>query len=148
LAEKLIVNGSQFTVNGELLSAAALLHDIDKAVPKLPGEVHPDTGVRILKEEGMGEVAALVRTHPLHSVLDPSIAPTSWEEKILYLSDKMVKQEIITVDTRFDLWRREGLPQEAIQLLNRTYPLVKKLEAEIFSLIGTDPSDVRHLASG
>ena len=57
-------------VDTDLLRAAALLHDIDKAVPRLQGEQHPDTAVRILREEGMGEVAAVIATHSLHSIPD------------------------------------------------------------------------------
>ena len=129
-------------VNDSLLLAGALLHDIDKAVEKLLGEHHPDAGVRILKAEGMAEVAALVKIHPLHSILDHSIAPKTWEEKLLYLADKMCKYEIITVDKRFALWNEEHLPADQQDILDRSYPLVKNLEAEIFNLIGLDPEIV------
>lgn len=132
-------------VDTPLLRAAALLHDIDKAVLKLPGETHPDTGVRILKEEGMREVAALVKTHSLHAILDPRITPITWEQKLLFLSDKMVKYEIITVDKRFALWRAENLPPDAIEMLDKTYPKVKQLEKEIFTLIGIMPEEVVYL---
>ena len=71
---------TKFQVNAKLLLAAALLHDIDKAVPRLPGERHPDTAVRILREEGMGEVADVVLTHPLHAILDQAIMPKTWEQ--------------------------------------------------------------------
>jgi putative nucleotidyltransferase with HDIG domain len=142
LAKELSVHGEQFTVNQKLLSAAALLHDIDKAVPRLPGEKHPDTGVRLLRREGMEEVANIVKTHSLHSVLDPAICPRSWEEKILYLSDKMVKYEVITVDKRFALWRAEDLPPDAQKILDTCYPKVKILEKEILDLIGLSPEDV------
>ncbi|MBI4066383.1 HDIG domain-containing protein, partial [Candidatus Gottesmanbacteria bacterium] len=69
---KLVANvarllATKLKINEPLLTAGALLHDIDKNVPKLPGERHPDAGVRILQEEGMGEVASLVKTHPLHA---------------------------------------------------------------------------------
>lgn len=134
-------------INEKLLHAAALLHDIDKSAPLMPGERHPDAAVRILESEGMGEVARLVRKHPLHVICDPELAPTTWEEKLLYLSDKMVKYEIITVDKRFDLWRAEkDIPPEGRQVLEKSYPLVKKLEKEILDLIGIQPDDVAKLA--
>ena len=130
----------------DLLSAAALLHDIDKAIPRLRNEQHPDTTVRILREEGMEEVANLVRTHPLHAILDQSISPKSWEEKLLYLADKMVKLRIMTVDERFRLWRAEHLPEQAVAQLDAAYPKVKALEQEVLGLIGVRPKDVAALA--
>lgn len=133
-------------VNKQLLLAAALLHDIDKAIPRAPGEQHPDTAVRVLQEEGADEVAAVVKRHPLHAILDPEIAPQTIEEKFLYLSDKMVKFKIIDVDRRFQLWRDEQLPFEARETLERCYPKVKLLEQEILSAIDLIPSDVAKLA--
>lgn len=147
LAEQLTKSNRQWTINNKLLAAAALLHDIDKAAPRLSGEKHPDTAVRILKEEGMEEVAALVATHPLHAILDPIIAPKTWEEKLLYLADKMVKLEVITVDKRFALWNDEHLPHEAQQIVDACYPGVKELEKEVFGLIGIKPNEVALLAS-
>lgn len=132
-------------LNKHLLVAGALLHDIDKNVTRLPGEQHPGTGVRILREEGMGEVADLVKTHPLHTILDPSLAPKTWEERILFLADKMVKLEIITVDKRFDLWRAENLPQKEKDFLEEAYHKVKALEKEIFELIKVKPEEVAKL---
>lgn len=145
-AKQITKRNGQETINNKLLLAGALLHDIDKAAEKLPGEKHPDTAVRILREGGMEEVAALVKTHPLHAILDLEIAPKTLEEKLLYLSDKMVKYEIISVDKRFDLWRAEKLPDDARRILEETYPIVKTLEKEIFSLIGVKPEMVAKLA--
>jgi putative nucleotidyltransferase with HDIG domain len=133
-------------IDVSLLRASALLHDIDKAIPKLQGEKHPDTGVRVLREEDMKEVAEVVKTHSLHSILDPAIEPTTWEEKLLYLADKMVKLEIITVDERFALWRSEDLPSDAHALLDACYPRVKKLEKEILDIIHRASGDIAKLA--
>ncbi len=135
------------TVRVRLLEAAALVHDIDKMAHKLPHERHPDAAVRILREEGFGEIADMVRTHPLHAILDQTIAPKTIEEKLLYLSDKMVKLSIITVDERFHLWRDEMLPPEAVNTLDAAYPKVKALENEICSMIGVMPKDVATLAN-
>lgn len=144
-AEKLKEKQLTPAVNTRLLIAAALLHDIDKSIPKKDGERHPDTGVRILREAGFPEVADLVRTHPLHAILDQTIAPESIEEKLLYLSDKMVKHAVITVDERFALWQSENLPPEAKAELALAYPKVKALEHEICTLIGVDPQSVAHI---
>lgn len=135
-----------YRINIPLLFVSALLHDIDKAIPKLPGEQHPDTGVRVLREEGMDEVADIVKTHSLHSILDPKIRPATWEEKLLYLADKTVKLQIITVDERFKLWNDEHLPSDAQHTLDTCYPLVKALEKEVLDLIEIKSEDIARLA--
>ena len=133
---------SGIPIQTELLLAGALLHDIDKNVLKKSGEQHPDAAVRILKHEGMDEVAHLVTTHPLHAIMDPSISPKTLEEKILFLSDKMVKYEVLTVDKRFALWQKERLPRQEREILRKSYPFVKALERQIFSEIQTDSQKV------
>ncbi len=137
-----VIKTKQTVIDTSLLHAAALLHDIDKAVPRLEGESHPDTAVRILRQEDMEEVADVVVTHPLHAILDPAICPKTWEEKLLYLADKTVKFEIITVDRRFALWNAEKLPAGAQRILDETYPKVKRLEEEILGIIGIAPDDI------
>ncbi len=129
-------------VDNTLLLAGALLHDIDKAAHKLPGERHPDAAVRILRVEGMDEVADLVATHPLHAILDPAISPKTREQKLLYLSDKMVKYDIVGVTKRFALWNEEHLPQQEQKILDVCYPKVKKLEQEVFRLAQISPDDI------
>ncbi|HUD19400.1 MAG TPA: HD domain-containing protein [Patescibacteria group bacterium] len=146
LARKSVEAGVVTDINIPLLRAAALLHDIDKAIPRLLGEQHPDTAVRVLREEEMSEVAEVVRRHPLHAIVDPTIAPRTPEEKILYLADKMVKFEILTVDKRFQLWRDEQLPREAVEMLDACYPKVKELEKQILGSIGVLPQEVTSLA--
>lgn len=145
LAQKLSqATGQSF--NLDLLRAGGLLHDIDKNAPKLPEEKHPDSAVRILREEGMPEVAQLVKTHPLHAILDPQIIPKTWEEKLLFLADKMVKSEIMTVDKRFALWNAEKLPVAEQTILDAAYPKVKAWEKEIFAQLGIKPEAVAKLA--
>ncbi len=136
----------QIPIQTDILLAAALLHDIDKNIPPREGERHPDTGVRVLKEIGMDEVANVVKTHPLHAILDNTIAPSSWEEKILFLSDKMVKYDIIGVDERFSLWRAEELSKEEVSILDAAYPKVKELEQFVCATIGLTPDKVIELS--
>lgn len=125
-------------VNEDLVAAAALLHDIDKNVEKLPHERHPDAAVRVLIQENLNDVAELVKYHSLHFILDPNTSPQIPEEKILFLADKMVKYEVITVEERFQLWHDEDLPEEARSILAESFPKVKQLEVELFNLAGID----------
>lgn len=134
------------SIDTALLYAGAMLHDLDKNIKKAKDEHHPDTGVRVLCEKGFGEVANLIKRHSLPSILSQTIALKTWEEKLLYLSDKMVKHEIITVDERFRLWRKENLPQDTVIMLDSTYPLVKALEKEVLDVIGVSAKDVANLA--
>lgn len=146
VARVAMVFGKKLRADKKLLLAAALLHDIDKAAPKLAGERHPDAAVRILRQEGMDEVASLVATHSLDSILNNDSAPNTVEQKILYLADKMVKYDIVGVDQRFALWRAEHLPSDAVAILDASYPKVKILEKEMFSLAGVTLGDIKRLA--
>ncbi len=146
-ARQLLQANAVEKIDMPLLEAAALLHDIDKMAQKLPNEHHPDAGVRILTSAGFPQVANIVRTHPLHAILDQNISPRTWEERILYLSDKMTKHSVITVDERFAMWRTESLPSDARKILDESYPLVKELEKEICGLIQVRPEDVAALVN-
>ena len=123
-------------VNEHLLVASALLHDIDKNIEKLAGEQHPDTGVRVLKQEGMDEVAEVIRTHPLHMICDSNQAFWTIEQKILFLADKMTKQNIIGLEKRFGLWRSEDDDDASHRILDASYPKVVALRDEILQLAG------------
>jgi len=122
-------------IQKNLVYASALLHDIDKKMENLPGEQHPDAAVRMLTELGMQEIARMVQSHPLHAILDERIAPKTIEEKILFLSDKMVKHDVISVEERFRLWEKESLDEHERSVLVRAYPKVKQLERILLGMM-------------
>lgn len=140
LGVKLKKKKPKIKINVSLLVAAGLLHDIDK---NIPGKKHPLEGARVLREEGYGEVADVILKHDIEAFLDPERKPKTWEEKILALSDKMVKDEIITVDERYRLWREERIPEQNA-ILDATYPYFKNLEKEIFEIIKIRPEEVKN----
>ncbi len=133
-------NGS---VDLERIRAAALLHDIDKQAEKLPDERHPDAGVRILREEGMEELAEIVRTHPLHMILDSHAGPTTLEQQIVFIADKMVKYDFIGMDARFELWRKEPLTEKSRSILEASYPKAIELRDRLLELAGITEGDIK-----
>lgn len=136
IARRINEKHSGILINEHLLTAAALLHDIDKNIEKLPGEHHPDPGVRILKQGHLDEVADIIRTHPLHMILDDKTAPKTMEQQVLFIADKMTKQEVISVQKRFQLWRTEDRDEISRNVLDKSYPKVIALRDEIFRHAG------------
>ena len=61
---------AQIPVDGALVEAAALLHDIDKAVVRRTGGEHGVVGARRLEESGHEELAMPVASHPVSALLD------------------------------------------------------------------------------
>jgi HD superfamily phosphodiesterase len=142
IAKKCIMYNAQCTINTKLLSASALLHDIDKNIEKFPEEHHPDAGVRILQAEGMDEVAEVIRTHPLHMILNETFGPTTIEQQILFIADKMTKYECIGVDTRFEMWRKEDMDEQSQAVLDKSYPKVIALRDELLKKAGMSEEEL------
>ena len=68
LAQKIEEQGH--AISTSMVEAAALLHDIDKALPKsdpLKGLGHADAGAHWLSDKGYGELSGAVAAHPGHA---------------------------------------------------------------------------------
>ena len=86
-------------VNKNLVAAAALLHDIKK----LELEEHEIKGAKYIQSLGYPEVAVLIKKHGLRHSNEKEFKPITWEEKIIFYSDKRVKNDkIVSVDERFE----------------------------------------------
>jgi len=72
-----LVAEAQIPVDGTLIEAAALLHDIDKASGG-QGTNHGIAGARQLEAMGYGELAMPVASHPVTSLLDDDRYPIGW----------------------------------------------------------------------
>ena len=96
IAKKFNLNHKGIEINMPLLEAAALLHDIARA---MPGD-HAIEGAKILNELGYNEVAETARTHGLYHF--PDIKPETIEQKILFYADKRVMEDkVVSINERF-----------------------------------------------
>ncbi len=135
-------------VDRELVEAAALLHDLDKALPNgdpLRDLGHGHAGARWLMDRGYPELAPAVDSHPvdrLTAVAYPDwVAATTLEQRVVAYADKRAQQHVVTLDGRFGRWLRrhpELAPQLALARANAA-----RLETEICTLAGVEPVDVR-----
>jgi putative nucleotidyltransferase with HDIG domain len=149
-------------VDRRLVEAAALLHDVDKALPEdhpLRALPHGEGSAAWLTAAGHGELARAVKSHPVTRLADgPSFrhwaAYASREERIVAYADKRAGQRVESMAARFRSWRRRyppaptGSPDGAWD--KATFDAVRaraaRLEVDVCRAAGVVPADVRRLA--
>jgi len=110
-----LVAEASIPVDGGLVEAAALLHDIDKAM-------------------GYEELAMPVASHPVHHLLDDERFPIGWPSVLVAVADRHVAQTFMTVDERLDDMQRRH-PEHAAQIEMARRP-AHALEAEVADATG------------
>ncbi|HMD90753.1 MAG TPA: HAD-IIIA family hydrolase, partial [Anaerolineaceae bacterium] len=105
-------------VSPMLAHRGGLLHDLAKLSAKRPenqGINHAILAAQILTERGLPGLAEIARRHQLGNLINPDLAPRTWEEKIVNLADKLAE------GSRF------VTPEERLSNLQVRYPDDKKL---------------------
>jgi hypothetical protein len=134
-------------VDRPVVEAAALLHDLDKALPAsdpLRTLGHGHAGARWLVEHGYAELAPVVESHPAGRLTDQPyedwVRSTTLEQRIVAYADKRAQQRIVTLDQRFGRWvgRHPGMAAELAVSRERA----GLLEVEMCALAGVTPYDI------
>ncbi len=105
-------------VNPLLAHRGGLLHDLAKLSAKRPenrGANHAVLAAQLLAEGGLPELSEIARRHQLGNLIDPALAPHTWEEKLVNLADKLAEGS------------RLVSPQERLTALQQRYPADQKL---------------------
>lgn len=138
------------TVDRRLAETAALLHDVDKALPPnhpLKELGHGEAGAAWLTEAGHAELARAIIAHPVTRFADPGaetwVTNAPIEERIVTYADKRATQRVVSLEQRFDRWRRKH-PEYRLKL-DRAYEVAVRLEDVLCTAIGIEPTDVERL---
>ena len=135
-------------LDGRLVQAAALLHDITKTRSFETAENHALTGGQLLTDLGFVEVGNLIRQHV--RLDDYAGHPNLSEAVIINYADKRVLHDrVVSLDERMkyilDRYGKDSELQKKIQMLLEQ---TKALEKNIFSHLPFAPNDLRrHLTS-
>lgn len=156
------IDAQGVAIDRRLVEAAALLHDIDKALPPddpayaLP---HGEGSAAWLTQAGHGELARSVASHPVTWLRDGErfhhwAAFASREERVVAYADKRAGQQLESMVARFASWRRryppmtgearDGAWDEAAFAAVRSR--ATWLEADVCRAAGVAPHEVRRLA--
>lgn len=126
-------------VDGALVEAAALLHDIDKPRVRRSGGEHGVVGARMLSHAGHPELAMPVASHPLIALLDDDRFPIGWPSVLVAVADRHVAGEFMTIDQRLDDMRAR-YPQHAAQIEAARRP-AHALEAQVAEVVRMAPDE-------
>jgi putative hydrolase of the HAD superfamily len=132
-------------VNPVLTHRAALLHDLAKlkAMDRPPEQRigHAELAARMLLDRGEPVLAECARRHALFAILQPDLAPRTWEEKLVYFADKLVEgARMAGLDDRIaSLRQRYPIDSEKIAAMA---PALYTLQDELCAAIGIPPSEL------
>jgi HD superfamily phosphodiesterase len=139
-------------VDRALVEAAALLHDVDKAIPPsdpaaaLP---HGDGSAAWLTARGMAELARAVAAHPVTRLLgaeaDAWLACATIEELLVAYADKRAGQRLESLDARFAGWRRRYPDGWSVDDGALARVRAGSLERTVCARAGVAPAGVRRL---
>lgn len=131
-----LVAEAQIPIDGALVEAAALLHDIDKVEIRRTGGEHGIVGARRLEAAGYGELAMPVASHPVSCLLDEDRFPRGWPSVLVSVADRHVALRFMTIDERLDDMI-ERHPRHAVSIDAARRP-AHALEGELAEAIGMD----------
>lgn len=139
-------------IDRRLVDAAALLHDLDKALPAdhpLRDLGHGHAGAAWLREHGLAELARAVADHPVTRLTDEARFARWWatatlEDRVVAYADKRALLRRVPMAHRFAEWsRRYPADAEGRQRTGRRR--ADRLEREVCEAAGLRPQQVRRL---
>jgi len=133
-------------VNVELVEAAALLHDLVRLPEQwvyLPPTIHtplPHAEVNyLLLHESWPEVAEIIRSHSLMTILEPA-GLTTVAAKIVYYADKRVNHDtIVSLSERLQFGQQRWQVTAANDISAELLLKLKELETELFNHLPFTP---------
>jgi putative nucleotidyltransferase with HDIG domain len=129
LAERL--REKDVPVDPLLVHRGGLLHDLDKIWSIKEGNDHGERAAEILTKLGYPELGEIAKRHVLH----PERLPRTWEEKLVFLADKLVEgKEVVGIRRRLSalLRRYPGFREE----IRAGKPFISSLQNEVLSALG------------
>jgi HD domain len=150
LAARIAAGGTP--IDRRLVEAAALLHDVDKAIPAsdpasdLP---HGAGSAAWLAARGHAPLAGPIAAHPVTRLLEDDagrwLARAPLEELVVAYADKRAGQRLESMDERFADWRRRYPDGWTAADASRARTRADVLEATICARAAISPDDVRRL---
>ncbi len=134
-------SGAGDAIDADAVVLAAYLHDIGRS-PLLRGDLreHNELSALILAAEGLAACVEPARRHAIYTVLDPSTAPRTMEDKLVYIADRRGGMTVESLEERaHDTAQRH--PRFAADI-ERAIPIARDIEREVFAGLPFRPAEL------
>jgi putative nucleotidyltransferase with HDIG domain len=138
LAKQIHAKHPELSVDPAKVRIAGLLHDIGRSQS---GD-HEINSVRILKQEGLADIAAIVMHGTVYETMrlrgrdDRSLLPHSLENKIVAYADARFRLSVVTLKKRMDEIKvRRANDIEKVKAVDMAMKRFYRLEKELLALI-------------
>jgi len=138
-------------VDRPLVETAALLHDVDKVMPRAlrGGLPHGEAGAAWLTARGFPELGEVVALHPVTRLMDAEgareVLGASVEARIVSYADKRARQRVVPMAHRFGAWARGHRARRSDEAVDRVWRAARELEDDVCRMAGCRPEDVGRL---
>lgn len=130
------------SINEELATAAALLHDITKTRSFHTGEIHSETGGQLLENLGYPEVGDIIRQHVTLDCCE-TFSPVSEQEIVNYADKRVLHDTVVSLSERLEYIRvRYGGHKDFQDRISMMWQMTMKLEKKIFRHLPFLPSQL------
>ncbi|HEY2917277.1 MAG TPA: HD domain-containing protein [Candidatus Limnocylindrales bacterium] len=136
-----------------LAETAALLHDVDKAMPRRSrpdGLGHGAAGGAWLAGHGHPELLEVVALHPVTRLAEPdgwvALERASLEARIVAYADKRAQQRLVSMAARFARWDQRHPHGWTKAVRAEVWSRARMLEDEVCDAASCAPEDVGRLA--
>ncbi|MCF8091063.1 MAG: HD domain-containing protein [Desulfotignum sp.] len=131
------------SLNVELATAAALLHDITKTRSFDTGELHSETGGKLLENLGYPEVGNIIRQHVILDVCKET-APISEQEIVNYADKRVLHDSVVSLSRRLAYIRVKYGNQNSMQdRIDMMWKMTVALEKKLFRQISFLPAQLQ-----
>ncbi len=133
------------TVDPLLAHRGGLLHDLAKikSLEKPPDQRmhHGELGARMLADRGEPDLAEITRRHPLFCLTQDALRPTTWEQKLVHLADKLIEgSRLVPLEERITALRHRYAFDEA--RINASVPALEALLAEVCAALNLPVEEI------
>jgi putative nucleotidyltransferase with HDIG domain len=116
-----------------------LVHDLAKLVEREDGPDHGLLAAEMLRQRGAERLAQIASRHMLFNLLDDTRRPRAWEDKLVYLADKVVEgQQVVTVERRLERLKERYAIDAG--LLAALAPRLTGLQDEVCAALNLTPA--------